>query len=103
MLRASEDKHHHAELERKIFAEIVRIALETLDRYVDEDIAQNAEEKETCEVIAGLDGAHRRGLFRERRGASRQARAERRQACSNEIAEPDHGQSQRVGSVVLNT
>ena len=45
MLKAAEDEHAHAEKEREIFAELVRVGAIALHADVDHHVAENGEDE----------------------------------------------------------
>lgn len=100
VLRSGEYEAHHAEEEHEVLPQLVRAALVALDRYVDEDVAQHAEEKEADEPVAELHLAERRRALREA-GDARHAREHGGYARADEVAQPDDRQRQGVFAVVL--
>ena len=55
VFRPAEDEYHHAEEEGEIFAKLMGITLISLDSNINEDVAEDTQQKQTQEAIVQLD------------------------------------------------
>ena len=100
MLKAAEDEHAHAEKEREIFAELVRVGAIALHADVDHHVAENGEDERaeqrlgelqfTDALRAGAEGYKPRALL-----------GKRDERCAGEIPQPDDRQRFGVGHIVI--
>ena len=55
VLCPAENEHHHAEEEGEIFAKLMGIAFIPLDGNIDEDVAEDTQQKQTEQTVVQLD------------------------------------------------
>ena len=100
VFKAAEDEYAHAEKERKVFAQLVRIGAVAVHGEVDHHIAENGEQKRAEERLGKLDGAE--GLrARTEGGEARELLCGGDERRAGKITEPDDRQRARIGAVVF--
>ena len=100
MLKAAEDEHAHAEKEREILAELVRVGAIALHADVDHHVAENGEDERAEQRLGELQftNALRAGAEGYKPRALLGKRDERR---AGEIPQPDDRQRFGVGHIVI--
>ena len=101
MFRPAEDEYHHAEEEGEIFAKLMGITLISLDSNINEDVAEDTQQKQTQEAIVQLDLTEGCRLFVHSRPDTGQSGTAGRETGTDQVPQPDHREIKRIVSIIL--